>query len=280
MARTRWGFGIAAAVPVGVTRATARATEALGYDSFWVNDTPDGDGLAALAEAAQVTTTLALGVGVIALSRRDPASIIAQIYGQDPASGRASGGGTPTSPILPLDRLLLGVGSGTGGPGALARVRDGVRALKEALAVQVYISALGPNMCELAGEVADGVLFNWLTPDYARQSAEWVRASAARAGRPTPTLAAYVRVALGDDATARLRSEGDRYARIPAYSAHFARMGVEPFMTAVAGTSADAIREGLAAWDGVLDLVVVRAITAQDTVEETLTLAQAVAPQP
>ena len=33
-------------------------------------------------------------------------------------------------------------------------------------------------MCHLAGEVADGVLLNWLTPEHVVRSAEWVRAGA------------------------------------------------------------------------------------------------------
>lgn len=274
MAGSRRGFGIAAAVPAEVTRAAAAEAESLGYDSFWVNDTPQGDGLAALAEAAQVTETIALGVGVIALSRRSPSSIAAQVLGQSGAADDVGDAGTS----LPLHRLLLGVGSGAGGPGALARVRDGVQALREALDATIYISALGPKMCHLAGEVADGVLFNWLTPEYARRSVEWVQAGAAKAGRQTPALAAYVRVALGDDAARRLTEEGSRYARIPAYADHFRRMGVAPVDTCIAASSAEAIQEALAAWDGVLDEVVVRAITPHDTVEETLALVRAAAP--
>jgi len=272
MAGTRRGFGIAAAVPAEVTRATAAEAESLGYDSFWVNDTPQGDGLAALGEAAQVTTTIALGVGVIALSRRSPESIAAQALGQ-------TGAGGDVGTRLPLDRLLLGVGSGAGGRGALERVRDGVQALREALDATIYISALGPKMCHLAGEVADGVLFNWLTPEHARRSVEWVQAGAAKAGRPTPALAAYVRVALGDDAARRLTEEGSRYARIPAYGDHFRRMGVAPVDTCIAASTAEEIQEALAAWDGILDEVVVRAITPHDTVEETLALVRAAAPR-
>jgi len=31
-------------------------------------------------------------------------------------------------------------------------------------APRIYLAALGPRMCELAGEVADGVLLNWIPP--------------------------------------------------------------------------------------------------------------------
>ncbi|MGH7402117.1 MAG: LLM class flavin-dependent oxidoreductase, partial [Candidatus Rokuibacteriota bacterium] len=131
-----------------------------------------------------------------------------------------------------------------------------------------------PKMCRLAGEVADGVLFNWLTPEYAKRSAELVRAGAAAAKRPVPKLYAYVRVALGP-AAERLADEGGRYDAIPAYHAHFVRMGVKPLDTAIAATSPDGIKEALKAWDGAVDEIVLRAITAKDTVDDHLALVRA-----
>ena len=88
-------------------------------------------------------------------------------------------------------------------------------------------------MCRLAGEVADGVLLNWLTPEHARRSADLVRAGAAAAKRPAPKIFAYVRLAIGP-AAPELADEGDRYGAIPAYAANFERMGVKPVETAIA----------------------------------------------
>ena len=102
------------------------------------------------------------------------------------------------------------------------------------------------------------------------RSAEWVRAGAEAAGRPVPRLAAYVRVSVGPGAPRAWRRKGGRYAGIPAYADHFARMGVPAVATAVAAPIEDAVPEALARWERVLDEVVVRAITARDTVEETL----------
>jgi alkanesulfonate monooxygenase SsuD/methylene tetrahydromethanopterin reductase-like flavin-dependent oxidoreductase (luciferase family) len=133
-------------------------------------------------------------------------------------------------------------------------------------------------MCRLAGEVADGVLFNWLTPEHARVSAEWVRAGAAAVDRSAPRLFAYVRVALGGPASDRLGEEAARYARIPAYAAHFARMGVDPVETAIGAPTPDAIAPALGRWQSVVDEVVIRAITAGDSVEETLALLRAAKP--
>jgi alkanesulfonate monooxygenase SsuD/methylene tetrahydromethanopterin reductase-like flavin-dependent oxidoreductase (luciferase family) len=157
-------------------------------------------------------------------------------------------------------------------------VREGIRALRARLLARLYVAALGPRMCRLAGEIADGVLLNWLTPEHALRSAEWVRAGAEAAGRPAPRLAAYVRVAVGPGSVARLEEEGRRYAGIPAYADHFARMGVPPGATAVAAPTEAAVPEALARWERALDDVVVRAITARDTVEETLAVVRAARP--
>jgi alkanesulfonate monooxygenase SsuD/methylene tetrahydromethanopterin reductase-like flavin-dependent oxidoreductase (luciferase family) len=257
---TARGFAVHAGVPAEVIRATARTAEALGYASFWVNYPGQVDGLAALAAAVPETRRIGLGVGVVPLHTRDPDAIVAAVGAN----------------ALPQDRLLLGVGSPN--PGALARVRDGVAALRQRLQTRLYVAALGPRMCRLAGEVADGVLLNWLTPEHARRSAEWVREGAAGAGRPVPRLAAYVRVALGKDGADRLAAEGRRYAAIPAYAAHFERMGVAPEATGIAIDAAAALPGALARWDGVVDDVVIRALTARDTVEETLELVRAARP--
>jgi alkanesulfonate monooxygenase SsuD/methylene tetrahydromethanopterin reductase-like flavin-dependent oxidoreductase (luciferase family) len=254
------GFALFAGTAADVIHASAREAEALGYTSFWVNHPGQVDGLAALAQAAAETRRLDLGVGVIPLHTRGPASIAEGV--------RATG--------LPLPRLLLGVGSPN--PKALERVREGVAALRASLQTRVIVAALGPRMCRLAGEVADGVLFNWLTPEYARRSADLVREGAAAARRTTPTLYGYVRLAMGPAGIARLAEEADRYAKIPAYAAHFERMGVKPADTAIAGQSPAEIRAGLGTWAGALDEIVLRAITGNDTIDETLALVTAAKP--
>ncbi len=255
------GFALHAGVAPEVIRAAARDAEAARYDSFWVNYPGPVDGLASLALAAAEARRITLGVGVVPLHTHGPARIVADV--------RANG--------LPVDRLLLGVGSPN--PGSLGRVRTGIAALRAHLHTRLVVAALGPRMCHLAGEVADGVLFNWLTPEHARTSAEWVRAGAAAAGRPAPRLYAYVRVAVGAGGAARLEEEGRRYAAIPAYAAHFARMGVSPVATAVAAATDLAVPEALARWERAVDDVVVRAITERDTVDETLALLRAARPR-
>ena len=254
------GFALFAATASEIIGASAREAEGLGYSSFWVNHPGATDGLASLAVAAKDTRRIELGIGVIPLHTRGPAPIVEGVRAQ----------------ALPLDRLLLGVGSPN--PGALSRVRAGITELRSKLSARLIVAALGPQMCRLAGEVADGVLFNWLTPEHARLASEWVRAGATAAGRRPPTLFAYVRLALGPAAIERLREEGARYAGIPAYADHFKRMGKAPMETAIAAPTPQAIAPALAEWKGAADEVVLRAITATDTVEENLALLRAAKP--
>jgi alkanesulfonate monooxygenase SsuD/methylene tetrahydromethanopterin reductase-like flavin-dependent oxidoreductase (luciferase family) len=254
------GFALFAATVGDVIRAAAREAEALGYTSFWVNHPGSTDGLAALALAAAETRRVELGIGVIPLHTRGPESIVQGVQGQK----------------LPLPRLLLGVGSPN--PKSLERVRTGVAALRAQLATRIVVAALGPKMCRLAGEVADGVLLNWVTPEYARRSADEVRAGALAAGRTPPKIFAYVRLALGAAGRARAADEADRYAGIPAYGANFARMGVKPIDTAIAVDAPSAVGPALAQWRGAVDEVVLRAVTAHDTADETLALVRAAKP--
>lgn len=254
------GFAVFAGVSPEIIRASAKEAERLGYTSFWVNHPGPMDGLAALAHAARETQRIELGIGVIPLNTRGPESIVQGV--------KATG--------LPVDRLLLGVGSPN--PDALKRVRAGVADLRRQLSTRIIVAALGPQMCRLSGEVADGVLFNWLTPEYARQSTERVRGGATAAKRNVPKLCAYVRVALGAAAGGRLEEEGKRYAAISAYGANFDRMGLKPVDTAIAADSPEAVKRGLAKWQGAVDEIVIRAITAKDTVEDHLALIRAAAP--
>jgi alkanesulfonate monooxygenase SsuD/methylene tetrahydromethanopterin reductase-like flavin-dependent oxidoreductase (luciferase family) len=177
---------------------------------------------------------------------------------------------------LPLPRLLLGVGSPN--PSSLQRVRDGVAALRRELSTRVIVAALGPKMCHLAGEVADGVLLNWVTPEHARRSASLVRAGAAAARRPAPKILSYVRLAIGAAAVPTLQQEADRYGAIPAYAANFERMGVKPIDTTIAVTKPEDVRKAVAKWEGAVDQLIFRAIVASDTIDENLRLVRAAKP--
>ena len=254
------GFALFAGTAPEIIRASAREAEALVYTSFWTNYPGSIDGLAALAYAVPETRRIDLGVGVVPLPTRGPDGIA-----QDVRALR-----------IPPARLLLGVGSAN--PGALARVRTSVASLRAQLSARIVVAALGPQMCRLAGRVSDAVLLNWVTPAQARASASLVREAASQAGRQPPKIFAYVRLSIGAASRAKLLAEGARYAGIPQYAAQFARMKVDPVQTAVTSGTAAEVSSALEAWRGVVDELVLRAITAEETVDDYLTLVRATKP--
>jgi alkanesulfonate monooxygenase SsuD/methylene tetrahydromethanopterin reductase-like flavin-dependent oxidoreductase (luciferase family) len=259
--RTERGFGLPASTPHEVIRHAANAAQNAGFHSFWLNNPPQANALTILGELGRDTTRIWLGVGVIPLSHQS---------GQEIARGLQDN-------QLPLDRFYAGIGSGAGA-GGVERVEEGIRAIRAAVDCTLVVAALGPRMCGLAGREADAVLLNWLTPDYAERSIAWVREGAESAGKPVPRLMAYVRGALGEEAIARLRREAASYEAIPQYAAHFQRMGTDGTGTAVWGTTAQELQAGLAVWDGIIDELVVRAVTAHDTADEVQEILEAVRP--
>lgn len=255
-------FGVAGALDHGIVGPLAEAVESSGYASFWANDTEQGDGLASLAVAAGRTSRIGLAVGVIPVDRVPATEIARRIadYG------------------LPVERLTIGLGSGMVQRGALDVVRREAEALRQLSGVRVLVGALGPNMVALGGAAADGVLLNWLVPAWAARSADDVRASAELANRPNPHVAGYIRAALGEESRARLEAEALRYEGYPSYGAHFGRMGVRAINTCVLGHDGHGIQAGLTPFADVLDETVVRAIVAEESLDDYLALAHAAMP--
>ena len=74
------------------------------------------------------------------------------------------------------------------------------RAVTPAHPVPVLVSALGPRLLRVAGELADGTVL-WMAPPRAIEShiAPKIHAAAAAAGRPTPRIVAGLPVAVHDD---------------------------------------------------------------------------------
>jgi alkanesulfonate monooxygenase SsuD/methylene tetrahydromethanopterin reductase-like flavin-dependent oxidoreductase (luciferase family) len=258
---TALGFGLAANAPLETVLAAARAAEAAGFSSFWINNPPGMDGFTPLGKAREATSGVRLATGVVPVSYQTPSEMVA-------AAGAAG---------LGRDRFLLGIGSGSGAH-PVDRVRGALAELRATSRYELAIAALGPRMCALAGEAADAVVLSWLVPDYARRSVERVREAASQARRRPPRTYLYMRAAIGADAVARLEKEAARYAEIPSYAANLARQGRPVLETTVRAGSAAEVPGLLAPWSGAVDEIVLRAITAQDRPEEAVELVEAARP--
>ncbi len=240
------GFGVAAGLdPEVATPLAARCAE-LGYSSIWSNDHPGALGLETLAAFAQGSDELELGVAVMALDRHQPSEINAAI-------DRLG---------LDRERLWLGVGAGFSEK-PLTTMREALPRLREAVpGVRLVLAAMGPKMCALGGSTWDGVFFNWMTPEFAAGARESVESGAADSDRDPPPIFGYVRVAVGEDARARLDKEEGFYRDLhEGYRRHFARLDAPPGTVGVAAEDPAAAGRELDAYDP-LDAIVVRGLAS------------------
>lgn len=217
--RSSWGLTVALdGVPLRDHPAILREAEEAGYTDAWSLEVDGVDGFTPLAVAAQATERMRLGTA------------IANVYTRGPGTLALSAAGLAE---LAPGRFVLGLGTGSdviverwnGGrfQRPLQRMRDMVTVLRAALAgervsldlptlrveglrlsrppafrgegpVPIYVAALREQMLALAGEVADGVILNWLAASDVPKSVAVVREAARRAGRDPDAVAVVARL--------------------------------------------------------------------------------------
>jgi probable F420-dependent oxidoreductase len=250
MSERRWALS----VPLdGFTLAEhaeiAREAERLGYTGAWSYEVDGIDGFSPLAVAG-MATGLRVGIAIANVFTRGPATLAMS------AAGLAE--------IAPA-RFCLGVGAGSepiveawnGGrfDRPATRVREMVQFLRSALAgervvfrgktftvdgfrlsrpvagpVPIHVAALRPGMLRLAGEVADGVVLNWLSAEDVPRSVAVVREAAGKAGRDPSAVEIAARVLVnldppGEAADLGLRRHVTAYLNVPVYRAFHEWLG-------------------------------------------------------
>jgi 5,10-methylenetetrahydromethanopterin reductase len=182
--------------------------EEKGFEAVWQGDTRlSRDPIVPIAAYAAITDRIKVGTGVMNMWTRNVATIAATFSTLDEmAPGRAICGlGAWWEPIAsrvgvdrrkPLKamremvtvlRKLLAMEKVTF-EGEFVRVHDIeldiVYGERRPRAVPIYIGATGLQMVELTGEIADGIVMNYLVPPhYNLQVIEHLKAGAARSGR-------------------------------------------------------------------------------------------------
>jgi F420-dependent oxidoreductase-like protein len=199
----------------------AKQAEADGYTSLWYASLVTGDPLVAIAIAGRETSTIELGTAVLQTYPCHPflqANRAASVVDAMGRPGLTLGIGPSHEPVirgvfgLSYDhpgrsteeyvRILTGAlrGEAVDFDGADWSVHTGGRVTPIAQPVPVLVSALGPRLLRVAGELADGTVL-WMAPRRAIEShiAPRVHAAAAAAGRPAPRIVAGLPVAVHDD---------------------------------------------------------------------------------
>src|SRR5437870_636125 len=173
----------------GAVDLCARA-EDLGYTDVWSAEVGAVDAFSPLAAIAVRTERVRLGTALVPVFTRPPALTAMSAAGiQQLSGGRFVLGIGTSSPAI------VGQWMGLDFDGRVKRIEEYVEVLREALAgkkvtfrgetvraenfrlqvdpgapVPIFVGALGPQMCRLAGRVADGVLFYFFTPDGVRRA--------------------------------------------------------------------------------------------------------------
>jgi probable F420-dependent oxidoreductase len=104
--------------------------------------------------------------------------------------------------------------------------------------VRIVLAALGDDMLRLAGEIADGVLLNWIGPETVPHAAAMVAEGAKRAGRALDgfEIGAFVRTCVtdaADPARQALARDITGYTTVDAYAQYFRASGFADDIDAV-----------------------------------------------
>ncbi len=250
----------------------ARA-EAAGYDTLWAGEVAT-EGVTTMAILASHTTRVNVASGILPLQTRTPTLLgMTAVSLGHMAPGRIRLGLGVSSPIIvgqwhglpyerPLEQLREAVqiirtilaGERVNFEGKFYRIRNFRPAQPPPpKPVPIYFGALGPRMLQLAGEIADGVLLNWIPPEAVPQSIRQIEIGAKRAGKNVADLeiAAFIRTSVTDDpapARAWLARDITGYAIVDSYARFFAGCGFGKEVDAVnaawkAGDRAGAVRQ-------------------------------------
>ena len=220
-----WGMGVGPAEQLELTREA----EALGYDSVWTAEAYGSDAATVLAWLAGQTTKIRLGAGILQIPARSAAMTAMTAASIDQLSGGRF--------ILGLGSSGPQVSEGWHGVRfgqQLQRTREYVEVVRMALAHQkvefhgetmdlplpdgpgkalkltihpvqkpipIYLAVLGPKNVMLAGEIADGWMPVYFSPEHTAELRAPLEEGAAKAGRSLEnfSIAPMVHTYVSDD---------------------------------------------------------------------------------
>ncbi|MCS6907759.1 MAG: LLM class flavin-dependent oxidoreductase [Anaerolineales bacterium] len=282
----------------------AQYAEERGFSEIWQADTRLArDCVVMMSALLARTKRLRIGSGVLPIWTRNPAVIAATWSTMWELAGKADG----------RSRVMLGLGAwwepiasrvGVKRTKPLRAMREYVEAIRQLFTMEevtyqgefvhldrvrldvafgdrsprdipIYIGATGDQMLELAGEIADGVVLNYVvSTDYIRRAVERVKAGAERAGRKLEDIdrPELLVCSLSDEDPAAAMAEGKK---LVAYY-----LATEPHIMKASGVSEELLEkvQALMSWpateedyiraSAVIPDEVVRNLMAVGTTEE------------
>ena len=237
---------------VGENIELACHAEQRGWRGFWVAETTGADAFATVGAVAARLERSRAGTAIVPMQTRDPMllAMAAATAGQIAPGGFVLGLGTSTpliiedwhatpwgaSPLaltrecVDLVRRFLGGERVTTDSGRW-RYRRAQLGAPVVANVPIYLAALNDKMLELAGEIADGAILNFVTADDVRHARERVAVGAAKASRSLENfeLMVFFRATVaGDYAQVRERYQREllTYVMAPVYERMFSGGGL------------------------------------------------------
>ncbi|HEY8122779.1 MAG TPA: LLM class flavin-dependent oxidoreductase [Myxococcota bacterium] len=229
-----------------------RAEGEWGYPAIWMAETAGPDSFSLAGAMAVSTSTIEIGTAIVPVYNRTPAVLAMS---------------AATLAQLSNDRFVLGLGAsshaimgdwnGVDFRAPLGHVRESVAVIRQALGadktdfegkhfrshglrlgakpkkpLRIYLAALREQMCELAGEIGEGLIINFQPASAMPQILAAYRRGAARAGRDGTNDEVVCRFQLcvtHDRAKARaiVRAGFGGYLAAPVYNAFLAWCGFE-----------------------------------------------------
>ena len=229
-----------------------RTADRAGYTDAWSYESFSTDAFAPIAAAAMLTDRMRFGTAIVPVFSRSPALIAMSAV---------------TSQNLSNGRFILGLGISTpnimqnwmGVPfrKPVTQIRETVEALRAIFRGEkvtmagkmihingfkldipiekpppIYIGAQGTQMLRLAGEIGDGVIVNFITPETLPPMLDQTRDAMRAAGKDPASLDVACRIIVAvDEDEAAIRSAFRRsltaYVTVPQYNKFFREIGYD-----------------------------------------------------
>lgn len=229
-----------------------RRADGLGYEEVWSLESYTTEAFSPLAAVAMLSEKMRLGTAIVPVFTRPPALIaMSAMTVQQLSGGRFVLGLGISSP------QIIGQWMGVPFERPLARTRDTVEAVRAAMTGEkvifkgrtlsvngfrldlerntppppIFLAVQGATMCRLAGEVADGVVTNYITPQALPRMMEYVAEGARKTGREAPREVVCRILTIVDEEPERVSSAMRRhmtpYLITPGYNKFFSEIGFD-----------------------------------------------------
>ncbi|HKV53138.1 MAG TPA: LLM class flavin-dependent oxidoreductase [Candidatus Binataceae bacterium] len=280
MAKIALAFSIMPDSPLTTIVDWTKKTEEAGFDGAFMTEA-NNDSLACCLGLGMNSRRIMLGTAITNIYLRHPVLLANEVA----ALHEFTGG-----------RFILGLGTGhragnsalgieMGGPAdpmkkmrevvaTLRRMFDGRTNPKISGKQPIYLAGVSRPMVRLAGEIADGVIFNFFPPARVKEAIGEIKEGAQKAGRDAsevvPTL--FATAFISDDLEAARRPARtllSRYGALPYYGNMLAKAGFEREILGIRAAAGDAKAALAAVTDKMIDATLL--VGPQARVRERLT---------